>query len=778
MVLLSNRNKIFSLRIKKIIFFLNLILNRSFVSFGTPSKLSSLPKLSSPSIINNKTLNALKSFQYPHVHRDDTIVEDFFGTKIADPFRWLENTESNETLNFIRNQNAITVPYLRSCSERKKIRERLRKLYRYERFSCPFKYGGDYYIYINSGLQNHHVLHRLRNGIDDLSQLDVFFDPNILSRNGSISLSMQSFSEDGKWWAYGLRKSGSDWNTLRIRSVENRTDLDEKLINIKFSAISWTIDNRGFFYSRYPESSKQYDGTETTVNQFNKLFYHRIGTSQKDDILITHSPKEPSNRFYGIVSDCGQYLHVLIKRSSENEEWYYHRFKDGKQPKITPNMTLKPVATGFDASYDILTNDGPIHYVLTNRNAPNNKIVRINLTDNDSLQESKWTDLVLEHPNDVLRSASVAHNDIIVCHYVRDAISRLELRNLTNGELIKEIDIPIGMINQISCDRRNNTDLFYSITSFLMPISAFRLRLNQNLTTAKPELFKKSEPEGFDPEKFITKQLFLSSKDGTKVPLFVVHRRNLTMDSNRPTVLYGYGGFNTVMHPHYVSTRMILLDNLDGVYAMAAIRGGGEYGEKWHKDGKLLKKQNCFDDFISAAEYLVRENYTKPERLIIEGGSNGGLLVMAVSNQKPKLFGCTICRVGLLDMLRYHKFTIGHTWISEYGDPDNSEEFFHYIHRYSPLHNVPKNITKYPATLLLTADHDDRVVPLHSYKMIAQLQQTLGEQLPQTPLMIRIDTDSGHGGGKPTEKIIEENVDVYSFIINSLNLVYDEKISA
>lgn len=295
-------------------------------------------------------------------------------------------------------------------------------------------------------------------------------------------------------------------------------------------------------------------------------------------------------------------------------------------------MTLKPVATGFDASYDILTNDGPIHYVLTNRNAPNNKIVRINLTDNDSLQESKWTDLVLEHPNDVLRSASVAHNDIIVCHYVRDAISRLELRNLTNGELIKEIDIPIGMINQISCDRRNNTDLFYSITSFLMPISAFRLRLNQNLTTAKPELFKKSEPEGFDPEKFITKQLFLSSKDGTKVPLFVVHRRNLTMDSNRPTVLYGYGGFNTVMHPHYVSTRMILLDNLDGVYAMAAIRGGGEYGEKWHKDGKLLKKQNCFDDFISAAEYLVRENYTKPERLFWNDFVSNLILIISSNN--------------------------------------------------------------------------------------------------------------------------------------------------
>ncbi|KAH7636515.1 prolyl oligopeptidase-like protein [Dermatophagoides farinae] len=720
--------------------------------------------------------NETKLFHYPNVYRNETIYDEFFGIKIYDPYRWLENTISNETKQFVRQQNAITLPYLQSCKYRDHIRKKYRQLLEYERVVCPFKRGPYYFILKNKGLQNHYILYKMPNGPDDLDNVEVFIDTNKMSSDGSISMASTSFSRDGKWCAYGLDESGSDWNIIRIRSTENNTDLNEILTNIKFSSASWTNDNQGFFYSRYPNESR-IDGTETAANKFNKLYYHRIGTAQQDDILVYETPDQPMNRFYGRVSDCGQYLNVFIKQNSEHEAWYYYRFGDNQTEKITGKLRLEPIISTFDSNFAYISNDGPIHYVHTNRNASNYRLVKVNLTDQYSYHESKWTDLIPEHQDDVLRVVRIVNNDYIICHYIRDIKSRLEIRNLTDGTLIKQLEIPLGSIEWITGQRQNDSQIFFSITSFLTPTSIYRIKLNN--TDDEPDylkstIYRQSWPKNFNASKFVTKQIFYTSKDGTKIPLFIAHKKDITMNGENPTLLYGYGGFNSVTKPRFSPSKLIMLENLNGIYALAGIRGGGEYGKRWHNDGKLLNKQNSFDDFIEAAEYLIRNNYTNAQKLIIEGGSNGGLLVAAVSNQRPDLIGCVICRVGLLDMLRFPRFTIGHAWISEYGNPESDETYFHYLYGYSPLHNIPdgNNVTSYPATILFTADHDDRVVPLHSYKYIAQLQYQLGDRFARKPLLIRIDTGTGHGGAKPTDKIIDDTVDIYSFIINSLSLKY------
>ncbi|XP_027199820.2 prolyl endopeptidase-like [Dermatophagoides pteronyssinus] len=725
------------------------------------------------SIMTTKGQNVKKLFEYPNVRRNETIQDEFFGIKIHDPYRWLENTTSDETKKFIQEQNSITFPYLQSCTYRDKIRKKFKQSLEYDRIDGPFKRGPNYFLLKNQGLQNHYILYKMLNGPDDPENLEIFIDTNEMSPNGSISLALTSFSYDGKWCAYGLDESGSDWNIIRIRSVENNTDLNETLTNIKFSTASWTIDNKGFFYSRYPNESR-IDGTETTVNKFNKLYYHRIGTDQQYDILVYETPDQPLNRFYAKVSECGHYLNVFIKQNSEFEAWYYYRF-DNNQTKINGKLSFQPIISTFDTNFQYISNDGPIHYILTNRNASNYRLIKVNLTNSYSIQESQWKDLIPEHNDDVLRSVRIINDTFIICHYIHDVKSRLEIRKLIDGTLIKMLNIPLGSIEWISWQRKNDSQAFFSITSFLIPSTIFRIRFDRD-QNFEPILYQQSWPKNFDSKIFVTKQIFFKSKDGTQIPLFIAHKKDIMMNGENPTLLYGYGGFNSVMKPRFDPKRLLLLENLNGIYALAGIRGGGEYGKRWHHSGKLLNKQNSFDDFIAAAEYLIKNNYTKSEKLIIEGGSNGGLLVSAVSNQRPDLFGCTICRVGLLDMLRFPKFTIGHAWISEYGDPELDEINFRYLFGYSPLHNIPSEInnrlTNYPATLLLTADHDDRVVPLHSYKYIAQLQYRLGNRFPNKPFLIRIDTGTGHGGAKPTDKIIEDTVDVYSFIINSLSLKY------
>ncbi|UXI19984.1 hypothetical protein NH340_JMT05927 [Sarcoptes scabiei] len=642
----------------------------------------------------------MNDFSYPQVQRIN-VEENYFGDLIKDPYRWLEETDSLETKKFIEAENDLSSRYIQSCPYREKIKQKLKELFQYPRYGCPFKKGTNYFMQINSGLQNQFVLYMMHDSLD--AEPKVFFDPNTLSTDGTVSLSNVTvkFSNDGKLWAYGLQKSGSDWNTIKIRDVDTGKDLDDELIKVKFSGISWTKDDKGFFYSYYPnQSDNQCDGQETTECNHQKLFYHRINTSQSEDVL-----DDPFN------------------------------------PNIRKNMRFEPIVSDFDADYYFIANDGPKHYIRTNWNAPNFRVITVDLSDPQSYSKSSWQDLIPEHPKNVLDSVDVVNHNILVCHYIADVISRLELRKLEDGSLIREIKIPVGTISSLQAEREHK-ELFYSFTSFLTPSSLYHLKLD-DLLNNEPRCFKESKPKNFDPSKFVTKQIFYPSKDGTMVPLFIVHNKDFVPQSDRPCLLYGYGGFNISLQPYFSVPRLILLDNLNGVFALANIRGGGEYGENWHQGGSIHKKQNCFDDFIYAADYLINQKYTSADKIIIQGGSNGGLLVSAVSNQRPDLFGCTICQVGVLDMLRYHKFTIGHAWMSEYGSPDEEEHYKNLI-RYSPLHNIPDSVDNYPATLLLTADHDDR----------PELQHKLGSRLSNIPLMLRVDTKAGHGAGKPTERIV------------------------
>ncbi|OTF82859.1 prolyl oligopeptidase-like protein [Euroglyphus maynei] len=680
-----------------------------------------------PGLLIRMTMNSKReTFTYPDVRRSN-VEDEYFGHKVADPYRWLENVDSDETARFVEEQNAISSKYIQSCPYRERIKKRLTDLFEYPRYGCPYRKGDNYFMEINTGLQNQNILYIMRGRSD--AKPEIFFDPNALSDDGTVSLSSQvAFSDDGKWWAYGLQKSGSDWNSIKIRNVDTGVDLDEELVKVKFSRISWTKDNKGFFYS--------------------KLYYHRLNQPQSADTLIYETPEHPRYRF-----DCGQYLHVFINHSCEHNLWYFHKFSDPKNPSIEGRLQLQPIIAEFEADYHYIANDGPVHYIHTNHNSPKYRVIKMDLTDESSLLESNWKDVIGEHSKDVLDFVLIVRNDILVCHYLSDVISRMELRKLSDGSLIKNIQIPVGTVSAISA-KRNHDELFYLFTSFLEPSSSYHIKFSDDVSHDEPKCFKKSSPKNFDSSKFVTKQVFYESKDGTRVPMFIVHNKDMQMDGSHPCLLYGYGGFNISLQPYFSVSRLIPLDNMNCIFAMANIRGGGEYGKQWNNDGKLLLKQNCFDDFIAAAEYLVQEKYTTPKRIIIQGGSNGGLLVAAVSNQRPDLFGCTICHVGVLDMLRFHKFTIGHAWISEYGSADDDEQHFRNLITYSPLHTIPMMADDYPATLLLTADHDDRVVPLHSFKFIAELQHRLGKRLPRIPLMIRVDTKAGHGFGKPTTKIV------------------------
>ncbi|XP_017493295.1 PREDICTED: prolyl endopeptidase-like, partial [Rhagoletis zephyria] len=577
------------------------------------------------------------------------------------------------------------------------------------------------------------------------------------------------------WFAYGLNTSGSDWNSLRIKNVDTGNDLPEVLTRLKFSNITWTHDNRGFFYSAFP--GIEGDGTETTECTYQKLYYHRIGTPQTEDVLVYERPDEPNYRFNASISDCGHYLHVWTNHSCEYNLWHYHRFADPLAPVITGPLALETVVDVFNADYYYVANDGPRTVFRTNLHASNFRLCVVDLSDVAAARlPASWTDLVPEHPKDVLEGAVAAAGDLIVASYIRDVTSRVQLHRLADGSLLRELPLPLGNVTGLAA-KREQKELFYSFTSFLIPGIVYHLVLEgEGVTGAKePTVFREAKPANFDHTKFVTEQVFYESKDGTKVPMFLVHKKDFTKDGQAPCRLYAYGGFNVSIKPSFSLQNIILMENLGGLFALANIRGGGEYGEKWHNAAKLEKKQTCFDDFIAAAEYLTKERYTRSEKLWIEGGSNGGLLIGAVSNQRPELFAAGIAHVGVMDLLRFHKFTIGHAWMSEYGNPEKEADFRNLI-RLSPLHNVPGDVDRFPATLLLTADHDDRVVPLHSFKLIAELQHKLGEKVgARTPLLARIDTKSGHGFGKPTEKIIEEVADIYSFIINALKLEYKQQ---
>lgn len=677
---------------------------------------------------------------YPETRKMDT-VDDYFGTKVADPYRWLEDDNSEETKAWVTAQNKVTFGYLDQIPERAKLRERLTELWNYERYGAPFKRGGRYFYFKNNGLQNQSVLYVT----SDLRQSGrVLLDPNTLDAAGTTALSGLSVSEDGKTLAYGIAVAGSDWQEWRFMDIATGNRLPDVLKHIKFSGVSWLADGSGVYYSRYPEADSK--GRLSAQNFFQKLYFHKMGTDQSEDRLIYERPEDGQKFVRGDVTDDGRWLLINVGRGTAPMNMVY--LKD----LTKPNAEIFPVIDELVADYTYVANVGNVFYFRTDRNAPLGKIVSINV----KAAKPVWRDVIAQK-KETLEGASMIDGKL-VASYLKDAYTQVRIHD-RNGRFVRNIKLPgIGTASGFG-GRVQDKETFYTFSTFNSPPVIYRY----NMTTGRSSVFRKPEVK-FDPNSFETKQVFFTSKDGTRVPMFIVHKKGLTLDGSNPTMLYGYGGFSISMTPSFSVSRMVWMEN-GGIFAMPNIRGGAEYGEEWHEAGTKLKKQNVFDDFIAAAEYLIENRYTRPSKLAISGGSNGGLLVGAVLNQRPELFGAALPAVGVMDMLRFHKFTIGRAWVSDYGSSENPEEFKALL-AYSPVHNIRRDV-KYPAVLVTTADHDDRVVPAHSFKYAAALQAS---QIGDAPVLIRIETNAGHGAGKPTSKQIEEAADVYGFLIRTLGM--------
>ena len=684
-----------------------------------------------------------QTLQYPAARKSD-VVDDYHGTRVPDPYRWLEDPDSPESRAWIEAQNRLTAAYLAEIPARAALRERLTKLWNYPKYGTPFRKARRYFFFKNDGLQNQSVLYKQASLTADPETL---LDPNVLSEDGTVALSTLAVSEDGRLLAYGTSASGSDWEEFRVRDVAEGRDLSDHLKWIKFSGASWTNDGAGFFYSRYPEPG---DKALTDVNRFQRLYYHRLGTEQTADVLVYERPDQPDWGMNAEVTDDGRYavLHGWLGTDRRNRV-YYLDLKDARRPKVTGEVVR--LLDDFDASYAFVGNDGPVFYFLTDLEAPRKRVIAI---DTRHPERARWREILSQGP-DVLDGIHIIH-DTFVANYMHDASSRLRLFTL-DGRLVKDLPLPtLGSIGAISGERKDD-EMFYAFTSFLYPTTIFRYDFKSGGTS----VFKAPTID-FDPSGYETKQVFYSSKDGTRVPMFITHKKGLHLDGSNPTYLYGYGGFNISLTPSFSVAMLVWLEQ-GGVYAVPNLRGGGEYGEEWHQAGMHDKKQNVFDDFIAAAEYLIAQGYTSPSKLAIAGGSNGGLLVGAAITQRPELFGAALPAVGVMDMLRFHKFTIGWAWVTDYGSADSAAQF-PYLYKYSPLHNIRAG-TRYPATLVTTADHDDRVVPGHSFKFTAALQAA---QAGPRPVLIEIETKAGHGAGKPTSKLIEEQADRFAFLVKNL----------
>lgn len=713
---------------------------------------------------DSNLLTTSMKFEYPKFPQCSS-VDDYHGYKVSDPYRWLEDPVSEETKAFIDAQNNLTFPYLKSCPDREKLNKRLTDLWNHTKYDCPFKAGKYYYFNMNSGLQNQSVLYKLKS-LD--GEPEVFIDPNMLSKEGLIAVNRYEISEDGEYMAFALSETGSDWNKIKIRSVATHEDLPDLIEDIKYSSIAWTHDNKGFFYSRSPNENKD-DGTETTEHKNSKLYYHRIGTDQSDDILCVEFPDKPTWIPIAYVSCCGRYVFVSVQETCKNEVLYYCDMQFLPEG-ITGPLPLKCIVDKFEAEYNYVTNEGPVITFHTDKNAPLYRLININLEQPD---EAHWVDVIPEDSKNVLDWAVCVNEDKLLTCYIEDVKSVLHLCDLKTGNRLHTFKLDVGHVRGVF-GKKKESEIFFGFGSFLTPGVLYYCDLKENVET---KIFREVTIPGFDVSKFETLQLFYPSKDGTQIPMFLVQPKGFVKDGLAPAFLYGYGGFNASLLPFFSIFRLIFVQHFRGVLAFPNLRGGGEYGEKWHAAGCKFNKQNVFDDFQAAAEFLVANKYTSPKKIIIHGASNGGLLVGACINQRPDLYGCAVAQVGVMDMLRYHKFTIGHAWQSDYCCSDNEEEF-KYLLKISPLHNVkvPEDEhVQYPATLLVTADHDNRVVPLHSLKFIAELQHKLGNCPKQTnPLLIRVETKCGHGSGKPTAKVIEELTDIYCFICNTLGLEYKD----
>ncbi|XP_053206099.1 prolyl endopeptidase-like isoform X2 [Panonychus citri] len=695
-------------------------------------------------------------FKYPKPRRDDSIIENLHGVMVKDPYRYLEEPDSEETKNFVHEQNKVTSAYINQCDIKDKISEKLKLLLDYPRYRCPSKHGSKYFFRKNDGLQNQYVIY-IQDSLD--AEPKVFLDPNMMDKDGLVSVDSLNFSENGDWVAYSLADSGSDWRRIKVRNVATGLDSDETLLFCKYTFTSWTHDNKGFFYSRYPKQDN-FDGSENDKCLNQKMYYHRVGTPQDEDVLVVEFIDQPESTVSGVVSDCGKYLFVFSSESCKNNTFYYAHL-DGD---LKGKLVLKPIIDKYEADYEFIANDGPLVYFKTDRNASNNRIIRINLDEPD---EKNWINIVPEHEKNVLNTAICVDGDKLITIYTEDVIDAIQFRSLQDGKILFKPKIPIGSIVQIT-GKRTQSQIFFQIQNFLSPGITYRYDFKQDSDIS---IFRETPVKGFDASQIEMKQVFYPSKDGTLIPMFILHSKDFKQDGESPCLLYGYGGFNITLSPSYSPTRLLWVQNFKGIFAIANLRGGAEYGEKWHKAGSLENKQNVFDDFISAAEYLIESKYTNKKKIVIEGGSNGGLLVAACANQRPDLFTAAICVVGVLDSLRFHKFGIGKFWTSDYGNPDDEKDFKVLI-KYSPLHNIPLGSEVYPKMLLCTGDHDDRVAPLHTLKFVAELQHSLN--LKGTPLLARIEVNAGHGASKPINKQIAERTDIYSFIKLALDLPYYE----
>lgn len=682
----------------------------------------------------------MKNLSYPPARKADQI-DDYHGVKVADPYRWLEDLDSSETRAWVEAENKLTFAFLNSIPERAAIKDRLTKLWNYEKFGIPFKEGNRYFYTRNSGLQNQSVLYTVTS-LDGEPQLVL--DPNTLSTDGTVALSGTKVSNNGNLLAYSVSASGSDWQEWKVRDVETGKDLSDDLKWVKFSDASWAHDDSGFFYSRYDEPKS--DSLKAT-NYFQKVYFHKLGTAQSEDMLVYERPDQKDWLFGAAVTEDGNFLIISIFQGTDTKNRVYYKDLRNKQAEVVKLLD------NFDAAYSFVGNQGSRFFFQTDQQASRGKIIEIDIS---KPERDNWKVKVPETKETLQTATFVDHRFIL--NYLKDAYTKVRIHDL-NGKLVSEVEFPgIGSAEGFA-GKSTDKETFYSFTGFTTPTTIYRY----DTTTGKSTIFRQPKVE-FNSSDFETRQVFYRSKDGTKVPMFITHKRGLKLDGNNPTYLYGYGGFNVSLSPAFSVGNLVWME-LGGVYAQPNLRGGGEYGEEWHQAGMKLRKQNVFDDFIGAAEWLIQNKYTSTPKLSIGGGSNGGLLVGAALTQRPDLFGAALPAVGVMDLLRFQKFTIGWAWVSDYGSSENSEEF-KALYAYSPLHNI-KSGTSYPPTMVTTADHDDRVWPGHSFKFAATLQAA---QAGSAPVLIRIETKAGHGAGKPTSKIIDEIADRWAFLVKTLEM--------
>ena len=683
----------------------------------------------------------MKQIVYPQTERE-SVTDNYHGTVVADPYRWLEDDRSERTAAWVKAQNEVTFGYLNALPQREAIRKRLTELWDYPSQSAPAKRGEWYYISRNSGLQNQSILYRKRSL--EATEEEVFFDPNTLSEDGTVALHAGSFTKDGRYYAYALASAGSDWVEIRVLDTETMKPLDDHIKWVKFSGAGWTRDGRGFYYSAY-DAPKEGDALYSAQNTNQKVYFHRLGTSQEEDILIFEDKKNPLHYHHGGESEDGRWQFITSSAGTSGTQLLYKRTEERK---------WRTLFKGFEYDYMLLDCYEDEALVMTNDKAANYRLVGIDLT------TGKQHDIIPEGKS-LLEAVGMAGR-YLFAEYLIDAQSRI-FQYDREGNLVREVELPIiGSVGGFDGERED-TEVYYAVANYTTPGTIYRY----DIESGRSELYHRAEVK-FDSEQFETEQLFFDSKDGTRVPMFVSHKKGMKLDGSNPCYLYGYGGFQINLTPSFSSTAVMFMEQ-GGVWCVVNLRGGSEYGEEWHEGGMLKNKQNVFDDFIAAAEHLIAKGYTSSKKLAIAGGSNGGLLVGACMTQRPDLYAVALPAVGVLDMLRYHRFTIGHGWVVEYGSADNKEQF-DYLIKYSPLHNLREGV-EYPATLVTTGDHDDRVVPAHSFKFAAELQHC---HAGNRPVLIRIDTNAGHGAGKPTSKRIEETADIFAFIFENTATEYKE----